>query len=78
MIPCNKWLHTIKIKNNAVCNFCNEDDDTLHFFINCKKVNEFWSFWINWWENISKIPIKYSNVINECILLGFPNNKEEF
>ncbi len=21
IIPCNKWLHTIKIKNNAVCNF---------------------------------------------------------
>ncbi len=50
---------------------------TLHFFINCKNVKEFWSFWINWCENISRIPIKYSNVLNECILLDFPNNKEE-
>ncbi len=31
IILCNKWLHTIKIKNNAVCNFCDVDDDMLHF-----------------------------------------------
>ncbi len=49
----------------------------LHFFINCKKVKEFLSFWINWWENISRIHIKHSNVLNECILRGFPNNKGE-
>ncbi len=49
----------------------------LDFFINCKKVKEFWSFWFNWWEKISRIPIKNNNVLNECIILGFPNNKEE-
>ncbi len=77
IIPCNKLLHTIKIKKNALCNFCDDDDDMLHFFINCKKVKEFWIFWINCWENISRMPIKHSNVLNECILLGLPNNKAE-
>ncbi len=44
IIPCNKWLHTIKINNNAVCNFCDEDDDMLFFFINCKKLKNFEDF----------------------------------
>ncbi len=39
-----------KHKSNAICNFCDEADDMLHFFINCKKVKEFWSFGFNWWE----------------------------
>ncbi len=51
-------------QNNAVSNFCDEDDDMLHFFINCKNVKEFWRFGINWWENISRISIKHSNVLN--------------
>ena len=50
IIPCNKWLHTIKIKIDNICNFCTEVDDMTHFFINCPKVKEFWSFWLNWWE----------------------------
>ncbi len=34
IIPCNKWLHTIKIKKDNICNFCSEVDDIIHFFIN--------------------------------------------
>ncbi len=44
IIPCNKSLHTIKIKNNAVSNFCDEDEEMLHFFINCKKLKNFGDF----------------------------------
>ncbi len=42
-----------------------------------KKGKEFGSFWFNWWEKISRMQIKNSNVLNECIMLGFPHNKEE-
>ncbi len=42
LIFCNKWLYTIKIKNNALCNFCDDDDDILIIFINCVKVKAFW------------------------------------
>ncbi len=41
IIPCNKWLQIIKIKNNAVCNFYDEDDDKLHFFIKLKSFGAF-------------------------------------
>ncbi len=37
IIHCNKRLCSIKIKSNSICNFCDEADDMLHFFINCKK-----------------------------------------
>ncbi len=77
IIPCNKWLHTIKIKKDKMYNFCSEVDDMIHFFINCPKVKQFWSFWLNWWEKISGIPIKYSTVLKEYIMLWFPTNKDE-
>ncbi len=57
--PCNKWLHTIKIKNDNISNFCSEVNDMINFFINCPKVKELLSFWLNWWEKISGIAINY-------------------
>ncbi len=65
------------MKKDKICNFCSEVDDIIHFFINCHKVKEFWSFWLNWWEKISGIPIKYCTVLKECIMLGFPTNRDE-
>ncbi len=46
-------------------------DDLPHFFIRCLKVKEFWPHWFNWWENLSGIVIRNSQVIEECILFGF-------
>ncbi len=48
-------------------------DDLPHFFIRCLKVKEFWLLWFNWWENLSGIVIRNSQVIEECILFGFPS-----
>ncbi len=46
VIPCNKWLYNIKIKESAICNHCNEVDDIPHFFfLKCSKVKEFWTWW---------------------------------
>ncbi len=75
-IPCNTWLHNIKIKNCSVCDYCMNVDDFPHFFIRCLKVKEFWLHWFNWWEHISGIVIRNSQVIEECILFGFPSNSD--
>ncbi len=75
-IPCNKWLHNIKIKNCSVCEFCMNVDDLPHFFIRCLKVKEFWLHSFNWCENLSGIVIRNSEVIEECILFGFPSNSD--
>ena len=75
-IPCNKWLYDIKIKNSDTCNYCGDTDDIPHFFIECPKVLDFWSHWSNWWENLSGIAIKDCQIIEECIIFGFPLNTD--
>ncbi len=30
IIPCNKWLYNIKIRNNKIIDFCIEIDDISH------------------------------------------------
>ncbi len=37
IIPCNKWLDNIKIKNSPVCDYCNKVDDLPHYFIDATK-----------------------------------------
>ncbi len=51
-------------------------DDLPNFFIRCLKVKEFWLQWFNWWENLLGIVIRNSQVIEECILFGFPSNSD--
>ncbi len=41
-------------------------DDLPHFFVRCLKVKEFWLHWFNWWESLSGIVIRNSQVIEEC------------
>ncbi len=50
--------------------------DLPHFFIRCLKVKEFWLHRLNWWENLSGIVIRNNQVIEECILFGFPSNSD--
>ncbi len=47
-----------------------------HYFIQCPKVAEFWCYWFNWLANLSSIDIRDSQVIEECILFGFPLNND--
>ncbi len=62
------------IKNIPVCDYCNNVNDLPHYFIRCPKVAEFWCYWFNWWENLSVIDIRDCQVIEKCILFGFPLN----
>ncbi len=55
MIPCNKWLYNIKIKESSICNYCNDVNDIPHFFLKCSKVKEFWNMMINWLEQLSEL-----------------------
>ncbi len=56
--------------------FCGRVDDIPHYFLKCPRVEEFWSYRIHWWEQISGIDIKHSAVLDECIIFGFPNTIE--
>ncbi len=37
VIPCNKWLYNIKIKDSEICEWCNEVDDIVYYFLNVQK-----------------------------------------
>ncbi len=57
-------------KDSDSYDYCGGVDDILHFLKKCPNVNDFWSYWINWQENLSEIAIKNSPVLEECIIFG--------
>ncbi len=61
---------------HMTCDYCGITDDIAHFFKNCPKVNEFWLYWINWWEHLSGIGIESNPILEECITFGFPLNSD--
>ncbi len=72
IIPCNEWLFKIKIKNSNSCSFCNEIDTLPHFFVKCRKVNNFWKYWFNWLKILTNQDVMNQyNDLEECILIGF-------
>ncbi len=73
VIPCTKWLYNIKIKESAICNYCNEVDNILHFFLKCSKVKEFWNMMINWLKQLTELNLQNILIFNECIMFGFPD-----
>ena len=87
IISCRKWLHTQNVVDSPFCTVCqdNELDDILHRFVECRKLNNFWSLLENWWNRIADYRISltkkhiifglfYDNTnfsnINYVILLG--------
>ena len=74
IIPCNKWLFNIKIKDSSTCNFCDKEDNLIHYFIQCKNVKTFWSCFYNWWNRISEIIIE--DVHEKHIIFGYPGNND--
>ena len=74
IIPCNKWLFNITVKESSKCSFCNNEDNLMHYFIYCKNVKLFWKCFFNWWYAISKVAI--DETLDEHILFGFPGNSE--
>ncbi len=76
IIPCNKWLYNIRIKDNANCNYCECEDNLQHFFLFCNKAKEFWSIWFNWWKYVTGIDLSNCDVLTECILFGYPGTDD--
>ena len=49
ILPNNKLLHKMGIKNSALCNFCNQDEDSiLHYLWGCHVAKRFWTSFIIW------------------------------
>ena len=85
IVPCNHWLNTMKIKDSPNCTFCNIDDNLIHYFAVCKRVQTFWISFEKWWIKIygdlGKLDIKTvifgapswsykADVFNYCLILA--------
>ncbi len=71
-IICNKWLFNIKITTSEVSDYCKEIDDILLFFFLCTNIREFWNLILDWLETIRNLQLKSSQILEECIIFGFP------
>ena len=59
-------------KNTSLCNYCNEIDDILLFFLYCSNTKTLWDKVLDWWNKNNEMKTdKYSWDIRECILFGF-------
>lgn len=66
IIPCNEYLHKIRIKDNPTCAFCESSDSIVHFFYECTSVTALWSALISWWEDY--LDLTLSNLVVAEIL----------
>ena len=74
IIPCNKWLYNISIRETSKCTFCDNEDTIIHYFLKCPNTNLFWKCFYNWWYTITHITIQDS--LEEHILFGYPGNSD--
>jgi hypothetical protein len=79
VIACRKKLYEWKIVDNIKCNYCEHEDNIIHYFLQCYMVNRLWFNLIKWWNNLDIIIIDhYSADLSECLLFGFPPECIEF
>ena len=73
-LPTNRLLTIQKIKNSALCEFCNEHDDNLyHLFWDCHLVQIFWRELKNIF--IDKIPHMMNfNLCKQIVIFGWKEN----
>lgn len=50
IIPCNKYLANIRIKQESTCSFCDEVDSIQHFLLECNNTKRFWARICGWLE----------------------------
>lgn len=69
VLPCNRYLHNIRIKESDICSFCTEKDTLQHFFWTCSLVQDFWHKVEEWLSLNGDIHIQ-TNM--KQFLFGFP------
>ena len=68
-MPNNKKLTQMKIRNNAKCNYCPDEDSHMHIFLNCYIIQASIKWLIKFIEDICNIKI---NNMEGYLMLDFP------
>lgn len=69
-LPCNKYLHNIRIKETDTCSYCHDQDTIQHFFWSCPLSRTFWQNIISWLSNNVDI---HARIDMEDFLFGLPH-----
>jgi hypothetical protein len=75
IINTNRWLYLRGIKETEICDFCDNTDTIVHFFVTCKISVDFWESVLNWWNRLPNIPHFYSIYIDQ-IMMGIIGNHD--
>ena len=70
ILPTNKFLYKIHLKDTKYCTFCKHEEETLeHLFFDCRIIKYFWNILSQ------KIKIYYidSDLDRQNIILGYPS-----
>lgn len=62
----NSRLYKMRIINNEECSLCNSYKETMkHLFYECVHVDNFWTDFKNWWEEVSgnKLYLDYKSIV---------------
>lgn len=74
LTPCNKYLNTIRTKNDPACEICKEVDSLKHFFIKCPPTEDFWNKLSGWCEQ--HLDFSLSTLTEAEKLFGVEQNQQ--
>lgn len=60
ILPCNKFLYNITIRQTDTCSFCQSSDNIEHFLYHCPKTKSFWDSECRWMDREADIQIAFS------------------
>jgi hypothetical protein len=60
LIPCNLYLKRIKKSKTDKCNWCQEEDDTAHYFARCSFLTPFWNSLATWCQKLLEEEINFT------------------
>lgn len=70
ILPCNKYLRNIRIKDSDLCEYCAVTDTLSHFLFYCQKVTVFWESICNWFYQETNLDL--AQVTCNEFLFGLP------
>lgn len=57
ILPCNKFLRQIRIKDSDACQLCGQSDSLLHFLFECQAVRDFWAAVCVWFSRVEDLAL---------------------
>lgn len=70
ILPCNKYLKQIRIKDSDQCDLCGQVDSIIHFLFECRTVQTFWLSICRWFDRVENLAL--DTLSPKHFLFGIP------